>query len=609
MAGLAVLTRTDLLLPLLAGLPLVGDHLGHRAGDLVPRLPTPSVAHGADPSSLRGRRLVGVHGHRAVLVVRRHLRRARRSASSTPTSCASRTGMTSGTRARDRPGGDRHRRDPRAAGRRLGRHGARGRARRVAGVRGAGRRSASGSAPSSSRRRTRRAIRELGRRAPTSSCRAHSCALDHPAHRGRARGGHTGAQRDRSRGGARPCADRRGHRHERQDDGDVADRGDARRLAGQLRSRPATSGVRSSTRSATTSTSSSPRCRRSSWPSRRRCGRASPSCSRSHPIISIGTGHSIATRDSKARIFARQSGDDLVVFDADDPTASRDHHERSGTPCRRVAAARCDAVATAWSATSSCTPTGALLAPLSIMRRALAARPHERARPRRRPRSQVGATRGRCAPRCATYATMPHRVALVGEASGVRWYDDSKATNPDATLRALDVVRFGRAPRRRPQQGSRSRRPRAQPHPDCAASSRSARHAREVIAAFAGPRRRSSKSRTCTTPCAPRTSSRTRATSCCCRPRARRSTRTRATPRVATTSRRRSGRCSTRSVLPMTAVSPRFPLHRLRGEHNPLARLNGLVATKLERAPPACRARRPTWCSARPSPCSTSSVS
>jgi UDP-N-acetylmuramoylalanine--D-glutamate ligase len=29
-------------------------------------------------------------------------------------------------------------------------------------------------------------------------------------------------------------------------------------------------------------------------------------------------------------------------------------------------------------------------------------------------------------------------VALVGEANGVRWYDDSKATNPDATLRALE---------------------------------------------------------------------------------------------------------------------------------------------------------------------------
>jgi UDP-N-acetylmuramoylalanine--D-glutamate ligase len=32
---------------------------------------------------------------------------------------------------------------------------------------------------------------------------------------------------------------------------------------------------------------------------------------------------------------------------------------------------------------------------------------------------------------------MRHRVELVGEAIGVRWYDDSKATNPDATLRAV----------------------------------------------------------------------------------------------------------------------------------------------------------------------------
>src|SRR4029078_13712943 len=36
-----------------------------------------------------------------------------------------------------------------------------------------------------------------------------------------------------------------------------------------------------------------------------------------------------------------------------------------------------------------------------------------------------------------TSATMPHRVALVGEACGVRWYDDSKARNPDATRRAV----------------------------------------------------------------------------------------------------------------------------------------------------------------------------
>lgn len=35
------------------------------------------------------------------------------------------------------------------------------------------------------------------------------------------------------------------------------------------------------------------------------------------------------------------------------------------------------------------------------------------------------------------YRHLPHRVSLVGEARGVRWYDDSKATAPHATLAAL----------------------------------------------------------------------------------------------------------------------------------------------------------------------------
>jgi UDP-N-acetylmuramoylalanine--D-glutamate ligase len=37
----------------------------------------------------------------------------------------------------------------------------------------------------------------------------------------------------------------------------------------------------------------------------------------------------------------------------------------------------------------------------------------------------------------SSYATLPHRVALVGEASGVQWYDDSKATNPHAAVHAV----------------------------------------------------------------------------------------------------------------------------------------------------------------------------
>ena len=36
-----------------------------------------------------------------------------------------------------------------------------------------------------------------------------------------------------------------------------------------------------------------------------------------------------------------------------------------------------------------------------------------------------------------TFGGLPHRMTLVAEADGVRWYDDSKATNPHATLAAV----------------------------------------------------------------------------------------------------------------------------------------------------------------------------
>jgi UDP-N-acetylmuramoylalanine--D-glutamate ligase len=43
----------------------------------------------------------------------------------------------------------------------------------------------------------------------------------------------------------------------------------------------------------------------------------------------------------------------------------------------------------------------------------------------------------------ATFGGLPHRVALVAEADGVRWYDDSKATTPQAT--AAGLAGFDRA--------------------------------------------------------------------------------------------------------------------------------------------------------------------
>lgn len=49
----------------------------------------------------------------------------------------------------------------------------------------------------------------------------------------------------------------------------------------------------------------------------------------------------------------------------------------------------------------------------------------------------AGATPAGTASGLRGFRHLPHRVQLVGEADGVRWYDDSKATAPHATLAAL----------------------------------------------------------------------------------------------------------------------------------------------------------------------------
>lgn len=50
----------------------------------------------------------------------------------------------------------------------------------------------------------------------------------------------------------------------------------------------------------------------------------------------------------------------------------------------------------------------------------------------------AGASRGGIAEAAREFAGLPHRGSLVGEAGGVRFVDDSKATNPHAALRAID---------------------------------------------------------------------------------------------------------------------------------------------------------------------------
>jgi len=46
--------------------------------------------------------------------------------------------------------------------------------------------------------------------------------------------------------------------------------------------------------------------------------------------------------------------------------------------------------------------------------------------------------RAACLEALVAYRGLPHRIEWVGEADGVRWYNDSKATNPGATAAALD---------------------------------------------------------------------------------------------------------------------------------------------------------------------------
>ena len=138
---------------------------------------------------------------------------------------------------------------------------------------------------------------------------------------------------------------------------------------------------------------------------------------------------------AKGRVFARQTGDDLLVFDADDPNASA---VAAGAPAQRVGfSARADA--------DGCfrliddelvLPDGRPIAAVAVMARALA---HDRTNALAAAAAALaaGATAAGVVAALRSYSTMPHRVALVGEASGVEWYDDSKATNPDATRRAV----------------------------------------------------------------------------------------------------------------------------------------------------------------------------
>ena len=139
---------------------------------------------------------------------------------------------------------------------------------------------------------------------------------------------------------------------------------------------------------------------------------------------------------AKARITRCQRAEDVLVFDADDRDATA---IAAASPAHAVGfSRRADAAGNAREIDGRLLyANGELLANVGAMRRALV---HDRtnALASALAAGAVGATTAGVRAALENYETLPHRVALVGEAGGVQWYDDSKATNPDATLRALE---------------------------------------------------------------------------------------------------------------------------------------------------------------------------
>jgi UDP-N-acetylmuramoylalanine--D-glutamate ligase len=141
---------------------------------------------------------------------------------------------------------------------------------------------------------------------------------------------------------------------------------------------------------------------------------------------------------AKARIFSQQRPDDVAIGFADDPVVLA-HLRRAPGRRRTFAASGADYHVTDG---HLCGPQGRL-APVASLRRAL---PHDLTNGLAAAALTLEpglATPDAVATALATFTGPRHRIELVGEAGGVRWFNDSKATTPHAAsvaIRAFDSV-------------------------------------------------------------------------------------------------------------------------------------------------------------------------
>ena len=135
---------------------------------------------------------------------------------------------------------------------------------------------------------------------------------------------------------------------------------------------------------------------------------------------------------AKARVWANQGHDDVAVVNADDQTVAK---AAASAPGRVVTFGLGDAD---WHLEGDvlCGPGGEEVIHLAEMRRHL---PHDvsNALAATAAATAAGARLGACRAVLAGFEGLPHRLQLVLDSGGVRYYDDSKSTTPASVLAAL----------------------------------------------------------------------------------------------------------------------------------------------------------------------------
>ena len=143
-------------------------------------------------------------------------------------------------------------------------------------------------------------------------------------------------------------------------------------------------------------------------------------------------------RAAKARMWANTAGDDVVIGNADDAAVTAELTRAGGRPVTFGLGGRGLPGVPHFGLVEGClvTPGGQTIAAIADLPRAL---PHELSNALAASAAAMAAGAGPddCGAVLRRFGGLPHRIELVRDSGGVRWYDDSKATTPASVVAAL----------------------------------------------------------------------------------------------------------------------------------------------------------------------------